>query len=140
MRIVPTAALIVAAGVSLAAQDYFAPVNNPTVELLWPNGAPGALGSEDADKPTITIYLPSEAQATGMGIVVYPGGGYHHLAMDHEGHQMARWLTSRGIAAFIAQYRLGPRCWDSPPAVTSRRQPPRCSTDRRDVHLTALTA
>ena len=109
MRIVPTAALIVAAGVSLAAQDYFAPVNNPTVELLWPNGAPGALGSEDADKPTITIYLPSEAQATGMGIVVYPGGGYHHLAMDHEGHQMARWLTSRGIAAFIAQYRLGPR-------------------------------
>lgn len=109
MRIVPTAALIVAAGVSLAAQDYFAPVNNPTVELLWPNGAPGALGSEDADKPTITIYLPSEAQATGMGVVVYPGGGYHHLAMDHEGHQMARWLTSRGIAAFIAQYRLGPR-------------------------------
>jgi len=109
MRVVPTVVLIVAAGVSLAAQDYFAPVNNPKVELLWPNGAPGALGSEDADKPTVTIYLPSEPQATGMGIVVYPGGGYHHLAMDHEGHQMARWLTSRGIAAFIAQYRLGPR-------------------------------
>ena len=54
----------------MAAQDYFAPVNNPKVELLWPNGAPGALGSEDADKPTITIYLPSEPQATGMGIVV----------------------------------------------------------------------
>ena len=65
MRIVPTAALIVAAGVSLAAQDYFAPVNNPTVELLWPDGAPGALGSEDADKPTITIYLPSEAAGHG---------------------------------------------------------------------------
>jgi acetyl esterase/lipase len=44
-----------------------------------------------------------------MGIIVYPGGGYHHLAMDHEGHQVARWLSSRGFAAFVAQYRLGPK-------------------------------
>jgi acetyl esterase/lipase len=90
------------------AQDYLAPVNNPTTELLWPNGAPGALGTDDADKPSLTIYLPSKPQDTGTGIVVCPGGGYQHLAMDHEGHQVARWLTSRGIAAFIVKYRLGP--------------------------------
>ena len=89
-------------------RTIFAPVNNPTTELLWPNGAPGALGTDDADKPALTIYLPSKPQDTGTGIVVCPGGGYQHLAMDHEGHQVARWLTSRGIAAFIVKYRLGP--------------------------------
>jgi acetyl esterase/lipase len=101
-------AFLAAAGISLSAQDYLAPVNNPTTELLWPNGAPGALGTDDADKPSLTIYLPSKPQDTGTGIVVCPGGGYQHLAMDHEGHQVARWLTSRGIAAFIVKYRLGP--------------------------------
>ena len=90
-------------------QDYFSPVDNPKTELLWPNGAPGALGTEDADKPTLIVYLPSKPQATGTGIIVCPGGGYSHLAMDHEGHQPARWLTSRGIAAFVLKYRLGPK-------------------------------
>jgi acetyl esterase/lipase len=91
------------------AQDYLAPVNNPTTELLWPNGAPGALGTEDVDKPTLIVYLPAKPQGTGTGIVVCPGGSYYHLAMDYEGHQPARWLTSRGIAAFIVKYRLGPK-------------------------------
>ncbi len=94
---------------SVLAQDYFVPVNNPTTELLWPKGASGALGSADEDKPTLITYLPAKPQDTGMGIVVYPGGSYRHLAMDHEGHQVARWLTSRGIAAFVVKYRLGPK-------------------------------
>lgn len=85
------------------------PVDTPRVELLWPDGAPGALGDEEADKPSLTIYLPARPQATGIGIVIYPGGGYQGLAVDHEGHQVARWLTSRGIAAFIVKYRLAPR-------------------------------
>jgi acetyl esterase/lipase len=105
---IPALAFVAAAGVPLA-QDYLAPVNNPATELLWPNGAPGALGSDDADKPALIVYLPAKPQNTGMGIVVCPGGSYHHLAMDHEGHQVARWLTSRGIAAFIVKYRLGPK-------------------------------
>jgi acetyl esterase/lipase len=113
MKFIPTRiktlALIAATGVSVAAQDYLAPVNNPTTELLWPNGAPGALGTDDADQPALIVYLPSKPQDTGMGIVVCPGGGYGHLAMDHEGHQPARWLTSRGIAAFVVKYRLGPK-------------------------------
>ena len=48
-------------------------------------------------------------QATGALVVICPGGGYQNLAMDHEGHQVARWFTSRGIAAAIVKYRLGPK-------------------------------
>ena len=41
--------------------------------------------------------------------MICPGGGYQNLAMDHEGHQVARWLTAHGVAAAIVKYRLGPR-------------------------------
>lgn len=77
----------------------------PKTELLWPDGAPGKLGDEAKDKPTLIIYLPDAEKATGCGIVVCPGGGYGGLAMDHEGHQIARWLNSFGVAAFICDYR-----------------------------------
>lgn len=86
---------------SLAAQ--------PAVELLWPNGAPGALGNVDEDRPTLTIYLPDASKAVDVGVVVCPGGGYVNLAMNHEGRQVAEWLNSFGIAAFVLKYRLGPR-------------------------------
>ncbi|HWC76066.1 MAG TPA: alpha/beta hydrolase [Blastocatellia bacterium] len=80
----------------------------PRSIILWPDGAPGAVGKEDQDRPTVTVYPPS-AKATGAGVVVCPGGGYGHLAMDHEGRQVAEWLNSQGIAAFVLKYRLGPR-------------------------------
>ena len=70
---------------------------------------PGAVGTQDEDKPRLTIYLPPAGKASGAGVVVCPGGGYAHLAMDHEGTQIAEWLTARGIAAFVLKYRLGPR-------------------------------
>jgi acetyl esterase/lipase len=41
--------------------------------------------------------------------VIFPGGGYQHLATDHEGMQVARWLNAAGVTAFVVQYRLGPR-------------------------------
>ncbi len=75
------------------------------VELLWPSGAPGAKGNKDGDKPTLTIYLPPKHKATGTSVVICPGGGYGHLAMDHEGHQIAQWLNSLGVAGFILKYR-----------------------------------
>jgi acetyl esterase/lipase len=81
----------------------------PENRLLWPNGAPGALGDADADKPSITVYLAPEEKASGAAVVVCPGGGYGVLAMDHEGRQIAEWLNARGIAAFVLRYRLGPR-------------------------------
>jgi len=77
----------------------------PKVELLWPEGAPGAKGNADGDKPSLTIYLKKKKKANGTAVIICPGGGYGHLAMDHEGHQVARWLNSLGVAGFILKYR-----------------------------------
>ncbi len=73
---------------------------------LWPGGAPGALGKEDKDTPTITPYLPEAGKATGAAIVVCPGGGYGGLA-PHEGNDYALWLNQHGVIAFVLKYRLG---------------------------------
>jgi acetyl esterase/lipase len=75
----------------------------PKTELLWPAGAPGALGDEAKDRPTLIIYLPEKP--TGVGVVICPGGGYGGLAMDHEGYQIGRWLNEHGVAGFICDYR-----------------------------------
>jgi len=75
----------------------------PKTELLWPKGAPGANGEEAKDKPMLIIYLPEKPN--GAAIVICPGGGYGGLAMDHEGHQIGRWLNEHGIAGFICDYR-----------------------------------
>jgi len=83
------------------------PPAEPPSELLWPNGAPGAVGEEDADKPALTPWLVKNG--SGLTVIVCPGGGYGGLAMDHEGRQIAAWLNSQGIAAFVLKYRLGPR-------------------------------
>src|SRR4051794_4304790 len=75
----------------------------PKTELLWPGSAPGAKGDEAKDKPTLISYLPEKP--SGVGVVICPGGGYGGLAMDHEGHQIGRWLNEHGIAGFICDYR-----------------------------------
>ncbi len=80
----------------------------PRAELLWPSGAPSALGTAGEDKPSIEIYVPS-TEAVPTAVVVCPGGGYQGLALDHEGKQIAEWLNSLGITAFVLKYRLGPR-------------------------------
>ena len=77
----------------------------PKVEQLWPGAAPGAKGTAEGDIPTLTIYLPPKEKATGAAVVICPGGGYGHLAMDHEGHQIARWLNEFGVAGVIVKYR-----------------------------------
>lgn len=73
---------------------------------LWPEGAPGALGQQAKDIPTLTVFLPAPELATGAAMVICPGGGYGHLA-DHEGSQYARWFNMQGIAGFVLKYRLG---------------------------------
>ncbi|WP_425614941.1 alpha/beta hydrolase [Anatilimnocola sp. NA78] len=77
----------------------------PTTELLWPNGAPGANGTEDKDKPKLIIWSPEKEKNCSTAIVVCPGGGYGGLAMDHEGKQIGEWLNSNGITALICDYR-----------------------------------
>ena len=73
---------------------------------LWPDGAPGALGSASNDIPTVTAYLPDATNASGAAMVICPGGGYAHLA-PHEGHDYALWLNQHGVTCFVLKYRLG---------------------------------
>src|SRR4051794_37398436 len=82
----------------LAARPQARADDTPRPQPLWANGAPGAQGSTDADVPSVTVYLPPADKATGAAVVICPGGGYGHLALDHEGHQVARWLNSLGVA------------------------------------------
>ena len=56
--------------------------------------------------PTITVYLPPRDKATGAAVVICPGGGHRYLAIDHEGTDIARWATSKGMAGFVLKYRL----------------------------------
>jgi acetyl esterase/lipase len=95
---------------------------SPLVIPLWPAEAPG---SEDWNwseeetvippslkvvrnitRPTLTAYLPDPTLANGKAVIVAPGGAFHFLSIDMEGHDVARWLNARGIAAFVLKYRL----------------------------------
>ncbi len=95
----------------------------PQIIPLWPGLPPGSeswnypeqevVGPKDdlrrvsnVTRPTLIVYLPSPATANGTGIVVCPGGGYRILAIDHEGHEVAHWLNSLGVAAFVLKYRV----------------------------------
>jgi hypothetical protein len=97
--------------VLMAAPRIFAadtPYVPPTPVLLWPDGAPGATGNSEEDKPAISVYLPDADKNTGCAIVVCPGGGFTHRATDYEGVIIAEWLRSHGIAAFVLRYRIHP--------------------------------
>lgn len=95
----------------------------PQEILLWPNGAPGSQNFTNPEtfriaeptgdhvityvhQPSITVFLPSPDTATGAAVVVVPGGGHRELWIDHEGYDVARWLSAHGIAAFVLKYRL----------------------------------
>jgi acetyl esterase/lipase len=87
--------------------------------VLWPGGAPGALGTSAADAPKLTVYRA--AAASGTAVVVCPGGGYRNLASDHEGKQVAEWLNTLGVTAFVLQYRVGPRYRHPAPLLDGQR-------------------
>jgi acetyl esterase/lipase len=104
------AAMLVAAGTFATAQSAFAV--GPEAWPLWADGAPHAQGTDESDTPTIRAYLPQEldgVKATGAGVVICPGGGYGILAMDHEGHQLAKWFQKNGVAGFVLRYRHAPK-------------------------------
>jgi len=88
---------------------------------LWPNGAPGALGNEPQDIPAITPFFAPKDKATGAAIIVCPGGGYSHLSEIKEGSDVAKWLNSLGITAFVLKYRLGMRYHAPSPLLDASR-------------------
>ncbi len=98
---------------ALAAADDWKP--------LWPGEAPGAkrppAGSEKINEgwryagievPQFQVHLAPEGKRTGQAVVILPGGGYGILAMNHEGHDYAKWLNERGITGVVVKYRVGP--------------------------------
>ena len=93
----------------LAAQTPPLPIQDGQLLQLWSGPAPGALGAEPSDIPAITVFLPRTMAANTPAVIVCPGGGYVNLASNHEGRQVASYLNSLGIAAFVLRYRLGPR-------------------------------
>ncbi|RZA01968.1 MAG: alpha/beta hydrolase [Sphingobacteriaceae bacterium] len=76
--------------------------------LLWTNGAPGATGTSDEDKPAVIPFIPDAAKRNGAAVLVVPGGGFTIRAVDHEGVLVAQWLKDHGITAFLLRYRLRP--------------------------------
>jgi acetyl esterase/lipase len=113
------AVLLLAGG--LLASRLFS--SEPKVLPVWPGAAPGSeswsyeeqenVGPRDGilrisniTRPTLTIYLPDPAIATGTAVVVCPGGGFRYLAFNHEGSDVAQWLNSLGVAAFVLKYRV----------------------------------
>src|SRR6516164_5518126 len=90
---------------------------------LWPNGAPGSEGRKSEQEvktsqkngeytiknvhnPSLTPFLPPKDKATGAAVIICPGGGHSVMWMMHEGVNEAKWLSERGIAAFVLKYRL----------------------------------
>lgn len=88
------------------AADQNAPDSDAEVSTvrLWPDAAPGAEGDDAGDVPRMTIYSLSKGEPTAA-VVVLPGGGYANLMTSYEGHDVAQWLNSIGIAAGVCEYR-----------------------------------
>ncbi|MDG2206613.1 MAG: DUF1080 domain-containing protein [Pirellulales bacterium] len=89
---------------------------------LWDETVPHARGTAPEDRPFIDVYLPAADKAVGTGIIIFPGGGYGALAKGHEGHAIAEWLNSLGIAAFVCDYRHRGKGYGHPaPLVDAQR-------------------
>lgn len=83
--------------------------SNPEQMVLWPAGAPGALGNSAADMPSVAVFLPPHWRASGAGMIICPGGAYQLLMTSYEGVDIAHWLNSFGVAGFVLSYRIAPR-------------------------------
>jgi acetyl esterase/lipase len=101
---------------AMASEPFHGPV-----ELLWPDGAPGAVGDEPADKPSLSIHLAPNEKANGAAVVVCPGGGYGGLADTYEGHDVADWFNSIGVTAMVLKYRHAPRYRHPAPLADAQR-------------------
>jgi acetyl esterase/lipase len=104
----------------LAACGAYSQTPGKTIDI-WPGVAPGSEGWKqkeivvhdtpvgtvvlDVVTPTLTLYLPDPARATGAGVIIAPGGYCVALAIDLEANDVARVLQKMGVAAFVLKYR-----------------------------------
>jgi len=121
----------IAVAVWLLASLVHAAEGPPAIEL-WPGDVPGEKGDIGEEKvlpqkegqrqvvrltnvtrPTVTVYRPEKEKDTGAAVLICPGGGYHILAMDLEGTEVAEWLNASGVTGIVMKYRV-PRRKDRP--------------------------
>jgi acetyl esterase/lipase len=104
------------------AANMLAQTQNQTIIPLW-NKIPDEIKAKDYQEkesiadgkvqstslvtiPTLSIFLPKESKPNQTAVIIFPGGGYSHLAIDKEGTKVAQWFNTLGIAAFVVKYRL----------------------------------
>lgn len=102
---------------ALSAAAAVAADTHPVVPL-WPAGAPGSEARKDEPEkidgnnvsnihfPTLTVYLPAKEKASGVAVIVCPGGGHRFLVVGKEGYDIAQWLADHGVAAFVLKNHL----------------------------------
>jgi len=114
----------------------------PVVVKVWPKGPPGGAPNKEAEKdlaqpknelpvrritnvsdPTIHVYPAPADKATGAAVLIAPGGGYHILAWDKEGEEVATWLNGIGVTGILLKYRV-PR-----PIGAAKDKPPKRVVD-----------
>ena len=110
--IISVYAIMVSCTYLLGQQDSF---------YLYPQGVPGAIRKNISEKITVNpqdgvtvtgniqtpvLYVHLPEKPNGVSVLICPGGGYFVLAMDHEGHDIAKWFTQRGITSFVLKSRL----------------------------------
>jgi len=139
--------MLLATPLAMAAQNASAAPASPPEIHLWPGKAPGTENwtvpekvttSPNGDRtvfnvsdPTLTVFLPDPAIATGTAVILAPGGALRLLGIDGNGTHIARWLNKKGIAAFVLKYRTlqqdaggggGPRAGGPPGGGGQRRE------------------
>ena len=109
--------------IGMCTMPLVARADDPPVVPLWDKGAPGFESRKDEKEnravqksgeykvtnvhnPYLTVFLPSKDKATGAAVIIAPGGGHRELWVLHEGENVAKWLSERGVAAFVLRYRL----------------------------------
>jgi endo-1,4-beta-xylanase len=96
--------------------------SRPEVKFLWTGVAPGSEGHDGEEivrltdngehivtnvhRPSLTVYSAQGATGPALTVLIIPGGGHREIWTDHEGHNVARWLSARGITAVMLKYRL----------------------------------
>jgi acetyl esterase/lipase len=98
--------------------------DKPRVLQVWPGKVPGEDGKIGPEKfqeqkpgdtikrltnvsvPTLTVYRPAKEKDTGAAVLICPGGGYHILAWNLEGEEVAAWLNSIGVTGILLKYRV----------------------------------
>lgn len=119
-------AVIAGCGAIAAAQQppaVPAPVKPRAEVPLWANGAPHSEGKTapevltpvnadgerivtSVNQPSITPFVVRGAKAPVAAVIIAPGGGHYQLSIDHEGYDVAKYLSGNGVAAFVLKYRL----------------------------------